>query len=78
MPNPGATRLSYLKTYASLNVWVAGCSTGEEAYSLAIMLYEEGLIDRTLIYATDINPESLRTAAEGVYTGLFNARNLIA
>jgi chemotaxis protein methyltransferase CheR len=57
----------YLKTYASLKVWVAGCSTGEEAYSLAIMLYEEGLIDRTLIYATDINPESLRTAEEGVY-----------
>ncbi len=57
----------YLKTYASLKIWVAGCATGEEAYSLAIMLYEEGLIDRTLIYATDINPESLRTAEEGVY-----------
>lgn len=61
------TVVPYLKTYASLKIWVAGCSTGEEAYSLAIVLYEEGLLDRTLIYATDINPESLRTAEEGVY-----------
>jgi len=57
----------YLKTYASLKIWVAGCSMGEEVYSLAIVLYEEGLLDRTLIYATDINPESLRRAEEGVY-----------
>lgn len=57
----------YLQTYASLKLWVAGCSTGEEAYALAIMLHEEGLLDRALIYATDINPESLRAAAEGVY-----------
>lgn len=58
---------SYLRTYPSLRVWVAGCSTGEEAYSLAILLHEEGLLDRTQIYATDINPESLRVAEEGVY-----------
>ena len=57
----------YLATYPSLKVWVAGCSTGEEAYSLAILLLEEGLLDRTLIYATDINPRSLRAAEEGVY-----------
>jgi chemotaxis protein methyltransferase CheR len=57
----------YLRTYPSLKVWVAGCATGEEAYSLAIVLYEEGLLDRTLIYATDINPDSLRAAREGVY-----------
>jgi chemotaxis protein methyltransferase CheR len=57
----------YLTTYASLKVWVAGCSTGEEAYSLAILLHEADLLDRTLIYATDINPESLRTAQAGVY-----------
>src|SRR6188768_1215877 len=57
----------YLKTYPSLKVWVAGCSTGEEAYSLAIVLLEEGLLDRTLIYATDINAESLRSAEEGIY-----------
>ena len=61
------TVVPYLKTYASLKIWVAGCATGEEAYSLAIMLYEEGLLDRSLIYATDINPESLRAAEEGVY-----------
>jgi chemotaxis protein methyltransferase CheR len=57
----------YLRTYPSLKIWVAGCSTGEEAYSLAIVLAEEGLLERTLIYATDINPDSLRAAREGVY-----------
>jgi chemotaxis protein methyltransferase CheR len=57
----------YLRTYPSLKVWVAGCSTGEEAYSLAILLAEEGLLERTLIYATDINPESLRAAEAGIY-----------
>jgi chemotaxis protein methyltransferase CheR len=56
-----------LETYPSLKIWVAGCSTGEEVYSFAVMLEEEGLLDRTLIYATDINPESLETAARGVY-----------
>lgn len=61
------TVVPVLGTYPSLKVWVAGCSTGEEAYSMAIMLREEGLLDRTLIYATDINPHSLRTAEAGVY-----------
>jgi len=56
-----------LRTYPSLRVWVAGCSTGEEAYSHAILLAEEGLLEKTLIYATDINAESLRTAETGVY-----------
>lgn len=57
----------YLRTYPSLKLWVAGCSTGEEAYSLAILLAEEGLLERSLIYATDINPESLRRAEAGIY-----------
>jgi len=57
----------YLRTYPSLKMWVAGCATGEEAYSLAILLAEEGLLERTLIYATDINPESLRKAQDGIY-----------
>jgi chemotaxis protein methyltransferase CheR len=57
----------YLQTYAALKVWIAGCSTGEEAYSLAILLDEEGLLGRTLLYATDINPESLQQAEAGVY-----------
>ncbi|HTA20274.1 MAG TPA: CheR family methyltransferase [Polyangia bacterium] len=61
------TIVPYLETYPSLKVWVAGCATGEEAYSLAILLAEEGLLERTLIYATDINPESLRVAEQGIY-----------
>jgi chemotaxis protein methyltransferase CheR len=56
-----------LRTYPSLKAWVAGCSTGEEVYSLAILLREEGLLDRTIIYATDINPETLQKAEAGVY-----------
>jgi chemotaxis protein methyltransferase CheR len=56
----------FLKTYPSLKIWVAGCSTGEEVYSMAILLKEEGLLDRTLLYATDINPESLDAARRGV------------
>jgi len=56
----------FLQTYPSLHVWVAGCSTGEEVYSLAILLHEEGLLARTAIYATDINPESLEAARRGV------------
>jgi chemotaxis protein methyltransferase CheR len=57
----------YLRTYPSLKVWIPGCATGEEVYSLAILLREEGLLDRTLIYATDINPEALRQAEAGIY-----------
>jgi chemotaxis protein methyltransferase CheR len=60
--------LPVLATYPSLKVWVAGCSTGEEAYSLAILFEECGLLDRTLIYATDINPDALRTAEAAVYS----------
>lgn len=56
-----------LSTYPSLKIWVAGCSTGEEAYSLAILLKEEGLLERSLIYATDINPVSLEKAKKGVF-----------
>lgn len=56
-----------LRTYPSLKVWVAGCSAGEEAYSTAILLREEGLLARTLIYATDINPHTLQKAECGIY-----------
>jgi chemotaxis protein methyltransferase CheR len=56
-----------LRTYPSLKIWVAGCSTGEEVYSLAILLQEEGLLKRTLIYGTDINAQALRKAEAGVY-----------
>jgi chemotaxis protein methyltransferase CheR len=57
-----------LRTYPSLKVWVAGCSSGEEAYSLAILLREEGLLSKTLIYATDINPHTLQRAESGIYS----------
>jgi chemotaxis protein methyltransferase CheR len=56
-----------LRTYPSLKIWIAGCGRGEEVYSFAILLREEGLLDRTIIYATDINPEALRQAEAGVY-----------
>jgi chemotaxis protein methyltransferase CheR len=56
-----------LRTYPSLKVWVAGCSAGEEAYSIAILLHEERLLEKTLIYATDINPQTLQKAEAGVY-----------
>lgn len=59
--------LPVLSTYPSLKVWVAGCSTGEEVLSLAILLKEEGLLERTIIYATDINPVSLEKARKGVF-----------
>lgn len=57
-----------LKTYPSLKIWIAGCSTGEEVYSFAILLKEEGLLERTTIYATDINPVSLKKAEEGIFS----------
>ena len=56
-----------LKTYPSIKLWVAGCSTGEEVWSLAILLQEEGLLDRSIIYATDINPAALAAAESGTY-----------
>ena len=56
-----------LRTYPSLKVWVAGCATGEEVFSLAILLEEEGLLERTLVYATDINPVVLEKARQGIF-----------
>jgi chemotaxis protein methyltransferase CheR len=56
-----------LKTYPTLNIWSAGCSTGEELYSLAILLKEEGLYDRTVIFGTDLNQNALRLAQEGIF-----------
>jgi chemotaxis protein methyltransferase CheR len=60
--------LPVLQTYASIKVWIAGCSTGEEAYSMAILLLEEGLLERAIVYATDINHGSLEKARTGVYS----------
>lgn len=59
--------LPELRTYPSLKVWVAGCSNGEEVWSLAILLHEEGLLERSIVYATDINPRALARAQAGVF-----------
>lgn len=56
-----------LQTYPSIRIWVAGCSNGEEAYSMAIMLHEENLLDRTILYATDINPNAIARARKGIF-----------
>ena len=59
--------LPVLHTYPFLRFWIAGCSTGEEVYSLAILLQEEGLYERCRIYATDLSDQALETAKNGVY-----------
>jgi len=59
--------LKRLATYPFIKIWIAGCATGEEVYSIAILLSEEGLLNRTLIYATDINQKSIQIAKEGLY-----------
>src|SRR5947209_15133386 len=56
-----------LRTYPFIRIWNAGCSTGEETYSLAILLHEEGLYERTRIYATDINDSVLERARAGSF-----------
>jgi chemotaxis protein methyltransferase CheR len=56
-----------LKTYPFIKIWHAGCATGEEVYSMALLLHEEGFLDRARIYATDFNKHSLDTASNGVY-----------
>lgn len=59
--------IPHLRTYPSLKVWIAGCSAGEELYSMAILFREEGLESRTIFYATDINGDALEKARAGVY-----------
>lgn len=59
--------LPQLGTYPLIRIWIAGCSTGEEAYSVAILLKEAGLYHKSLIYATDINPSVLETARSGIF-----------
>lgn len=56
-----------LKTFPFIKIWHAGCATGEEIYSMAILLEEEGLYDRTIIYATDIDKNVLASAKKGIY-----------
>lgn len=59
--------IPYLRTYPFIKVWHAGCATGEEVYSMAILLQEEGLYDRATIFATDFNDDVLDKAREGIY-----------
>lgn len=56
-----------LRTYPFIRIWHAGCSSGEEVYSLAILLQEEGLYDRSRLYATDMNEVVLARARDGIY-----------
>ncbi|MGO5012131.1 CheR family methyltransferase [Niallia sp. Sow4_A1] len=58
----------FLRTYPSIRIWHAGCSTGEEVYSMAILLQEEGIYEKTKIYATDINADVLKVAKTGVFS----------
>ncbi len=64
--------IPYLRTYPYLKVWHAGCATGEEVYSSAILLKEENLYDKSTIYATDFNLKALKSAKEGI----FNVKNM--
>lgn len=57
-----------LRTYSFIKIWHAGCSTGQEVYSMAILLKEEGLYDRATIYATDFNQGAIDQGKEGIYT----------
>lgn len=56
-----------LKTYPFIKIWHAGCASGQEVYSMAILLEEEGLLDRCQIYATDFNDHALNIAKKGIY-----------
>src|ERR1043165_1635980 len=60
-----------LDTYPHVRIWHAGCSTGEEVYSMAIMLLEARMYLKTTLYATDLNTESLQQAKEGIYPPKF-------
>jgi chemotaxis protein methyltransferase CheR len=60
--------IPYLSSYPHIKVWSAGCSTGEEVYSLAILLQEAGLGRKSFIYGTDINTEVLNVARKGIYS----------
>lgn len=58
--------LPILRTYPNINIWHAGCASGEEVYSMAIMMHEEGLYDKCRLYATDMNEGALKAAKSGI------------
>lgn len=59
--------IPYLATHPHIRIWLAGCATGEEVFSIAILLREAGILHKTLIYATDINPGVLEKARKGIF-----------
>ncbi|HEY6902357.1 MAG TPA: CheR family methyltransferase, partial [Puia sp.] len=61
------TILPVLATYPFIRIWHAGCSTGEEVYSMAILLKEAGLLHKSLLYGTDINPQVIEKARKGIF-----------
>jgi chemotaxis protein methyltransferase CheR len=67
--------LPYLESFPHIRIWIAGCASGETVYSLAILLEEAGLLDKTQIYATDINPLYLQQARNGLY-GIDNLKKI--
>ena len=67
LPGVATKVVPLLRTYPFIRVWNAGCSTGEEVYSVAILLQEEGLYERSRIYATDLNGAVLKRAREGIF-----------
>ena len=64
-----------LRTYPSIRIWHAGCATGEEVYSMAILLTEEALFNKCRLYGTDLNPDALATASRGSYAAPHIARS---
>lgn len=62
------TIVPILRSYPTIKIWSAGCSTGEEPFSIAILLHEEGLLDRTKIYATDISHDAINKAKQGIFS----------
>lgn len=71
------TVIPKLASYPVLKIWHAGCATGEEVFSMAILLHEEGLLRRTRIYATDLNPANIEKARTGIVP-LHNMRDYTA
>src|SRR5436189_5853679 len=59
---------SYLESYPTINIWSAGCSFGEETYSLAILLKEFGLLHKSRLYATDISSNAIEKSKKGIYS----------